>query len=235
MLSVECFQLDMKLFLTTLPRNFIGCFAGRRLVWHVVAILLTVILVMGGFDWRYFLATRDPALRQWLWPAVVIGMFLPVILPLALIATGTIARNARITVAGWAIGQAALLGYLVSIAYKAFTGRAHPSHAAGADKQPAYFQAEQRWRRQGAVEALWGDLHDDDIKTLNLPRVVRQATSAPVEFRNSSVASVPFSGCVNPSHKCERFNSSPIPPNPALMLCASDLAKGQARACPQNA
>jgi membrane-associated phospholipid phosphatase len=36
-------------------------------------------------------------------------------------------------VAGWAIGQAALLGYLVSIAYKAVTGRAHPSHAAGAD------------------------------------------------------------------------------------------------------
>ena len=123
----------MKQFFVTLPRNFIRCFIGWKLVWHLAAILLTVLLVMGGFDWRYFLATRDPALRQWLWPAVVIGMFLPVILPLALIATGTIARNARITVAGWAIGQAALLGFLVSITYKAVTGRDHPSHAAGAD------------------------------------------------------------------------------------------------------
>jgi membrane-associated phospholipid phosphatase len=34
---------------------------------------------------------------------------------------------------GWAIGQAALLGYLVSIAYKTFTGRVHPAHNVGED------------------------------------------------------------------------------------------------------
>jgi membrane-associated phospholipid phosphatase len=123
----------MNQFFTTLPRNLISCFAGRKLIWHGVAILLTALLVRSGFDWRYFLATRDPELRQWLWPAVVIGMFLPVILPLVLIAAGANARNARIAATGWAIGQAALLGYLVSIAYKAFTGRAHPAHNAGED------------------------------------------------------------------------------------------------------
>jgi membrane-associated phospholipid phosphatase len=123
----------MKHFFVTLSRNFIGCFAGWKIAWHIVAIILTVVLVRSGFDWRYFLATRDPALRQWLWPAVVIGMFLPVILPLVLIAAGAMARNGRIAVAGWGIGQAALLGYLVSIAYKAITGRAHPAHNAGDD------------------------------------------------------------------------------------------------------
>ncbi len=34
---------------------------------------------------------------------------------------------------GWAVGQAALLGSLVAAAYKAVTGRAHPSHGVGAD------------------------------------------------------------------------------------------------------
>ena len=72
----------MKQFLVTLPRNLIGCFKGRKLVWHLVAILLTVILVMSGFDWRYFLATRNPALRSWMLPAVIIGGLLPIYLPL---------------------------------------------------------------------------------------------------------------------------------------------------------
>ena len=42
----------MKQFLVTLLRNFIGCFTGWRLIGHLVAILLTVILVLSGFDWR---------------------------------------------------------------------------------------------------------------------------------------------------------------------------------------
>ena len=105
-------QFRMKQFLVTLPRNFIGCFKGRNIVWHLIAIVFTFILVKSSFDWRYFLATRNPVLRSWMWPAVVIGMFLPLILPLFLLALGFIARNARTRLAAWAIGQAALLGSL---------------------------------------------------------------------------------------------------------------------------
>jgi membrane-associated phospholipid phosphatase len=123
----------MKQFLMTLPRNLVGCFKGRRIIWHVVAVLLTTILVKSGFDWRYFLATRDPALRSWMFPAVVIGGLLPITLPLILLAFGAVTRNHRITTAGWAIGQAELLGSLISSAYKVFTGRTHPAHHAGAD------------------------------------------------------------------------------------------------------
>jgi len=123
----------MKEFFTTLPRNLIGCFTGRRLIWHVVAILLTLILVWSGFDWRWFLATRNPALRSWMWPAVGIGGLLPLALPLILFLIGILARNAKFILTGWAVGQAALLGSLVSSAYKAFTGRAHPAHNVGPD------------------------------------------------------------------------------------------------------
>jgi membrane-associated phospholipid phosphatase len=123
----------MKPFLATLPHNFIGCFKGWKLVWHLVAILFTFILVMSGFDWRYFLATRNPALRSWMWPAVVIGMALPIFLPLVLFAAGIIARSAKIYQTGWVVAQAELLGALIVVIYKAFTGRAHPAQNVGPD------------------------------------------------------------------------------------------------------
>jgi membrane-associated phospholipid phosphatase len=123
----------MKQFLVTAPRNLIGCFKGRRIIWHIIAILLTFILVTSGFDWRYFLATRNPALRSWMFSAVGLGALLPLALPLFLLTVGFIIENARTILAGWAVGQAALLGSLVSSAYKAVTGRAHPSHSVGTD------------------------------------------------------------------------------------------------------
>lgn len=67
----------MKQFLSTLPRNIIDCFKGRMVIWHTIAIILTFILVTSGLDWRYFLSTRAPALRTWMFPAVQIGALLP--------------------------------------------------------------------------------------------------------------------------------------------------------------
>ncbi|HUA37639.1 MAG TPA: phosphatase PAP2 family protein [Candidatus Sulfopaludibacter sp.] len=140
----------MKQFLATLPRNLIGCFTGWKPVWHLVAILLTFILVRSGFDWRYFLATRGPELRSWMFPAVIIGGLLPFYLPLALLAAGYITRNARTMLTGWAVAQAELLGALIVIAYKAFTGRAHPMHSVGADISHVFHFG---WLRGGV---FWG-------------------------------------------------------------------------------
>ena len=140
----------MKQFLATLPRNLVGCFRGRRIVWHVIAIALTFILVTSGFDWRYFLATRSPTLRAWMFHAVHLGMLLPIVLPLTLFALGIIAGNARAILIGWAVGQAALLGLLIAAAYKALTGRAHPSHGVGADISHVFHFG---WWRGGV---FWG-------------------------------------------------------------------------------
>jgi len=123
----------MKQFLATLPHNLIGCFASRKIVWHLIAIVFTVILVRSGFDWRYFLVTRSPELRHWMWPAVVLGMFLPMCLPVTVLAVGFIVRNAKITLTGWAVGQAEIIGALITAAYKAFTGRVHPPREVGTD------------------------------------------------------------------------------------------------------
>ena len=124
----------MKQFLSTLPHNITGCFHGRMILWHLLAIVLTVILVRSGFDWFYFVSTRSPILWKLMFPAAPIGGLVPLLLPLVLVLSGFMAVNARLTLTGWAIGQAELIGSLISSAYKVFTGRAHPTlHGTGAD------------------------------------------------------------------------------------------------------
>ena len=123
----------MKLFFSTLPRNIISCFRGKMIIWHIIAIILTFILVMSGFDWRYFLSTRASNLRSWMFPAVRIGGLLPIALPLILLVLGSMNTNAKTSRVGWAVGQAELIGALIAAAYKAVTGRAHPSHSVGMD------------------------------------------------------------------------------------------------------
>lgn len=123
----------MKLFLSTLPRNLLGCFRGRMVIWHLTAVFLTLALVVSGLDWQYFLCTRSPELRAWLWPAIVVGALMPIVLPLTLLALGSVSQSARIRRVGWAVGQAEAIGGIIAATCKAFTGRAHPAHEVGID------------------------------------------------------------------------------------------------------
>lgn len=130
---LACNDSGMKRFLLTLPRNVAACFRGRMIMWHIIAILLTVLLVTTGLDWSYFTSTRGPLLRSWMFPAVRIGGVLPILLPLSLLALGSISNSLRTAQAGWAIGQAEVIGGLVAASYKAITGRVHPPHGVGVD------------------------------------------------------------------------------------------------------
>jgi hypothetical protein len=142
--------LFVKTFFFTLPRNIIGCFKGRMILWHLIAIMLTFVLVRSGFDWFYFRSTRDPALWSLAFPAAPIGGLVPLVLPLTLIISGFVARRARTASAGWAMGQAALMGSLISSAYKAVTGRVHPAHTMGDDISAGFRFG---WMRGGV---FWG-------------------------------------------------------------------------------
>jgi membrane-associated phospholipid phosphatase len=116
----------MKQFVWTLPRNIIGCFKGRLILWHLLAIVLTVILVTSNFDWHYFTWTRSPQIRSFAFPAVHIGGELPIVLPVILLVIGTSARDIRFIRMAAALAQASIIGSLISSTYKAFTGRAYP-------------------------------------------------------------------------------------------------------------
>ena len=109
-----------------LPQNASAIFKGRNLFWHVLAIGLTILIVISGADWSYYLATRGKVLVQLARPAIRVGTELPVAGTLMVLVIGGIARNRKFITTGWALAQAVLLGYLISSTYKAFTGRLPP-------------------------------------------------------------------------------------------------------------
>jgi membrane-associated phospholipid phosphatase len=109
-----------------LPRNVITIFSGRNFWYHTLAIVLTILIVMSGSDWAYYLLTRKEVFAQLAFPAIMLGSLVPIFGTLAILTIGGISKNQRIITTAWALGQAAILGYFVSICYKAWTGRIPP-------------------------------------------------------------------------------------------------------------
>ena len=109
-----------------LPRNVIALFSGRNLLWHAAAIALTIAVVTSGGDWAYYRWTRAGEFFVLARPALGLGMLTPVLWPLALLVSGLALKNRRLITTAWALGQAALLAYLITSCYKAITGRRPP-------------------------------------------------------------------------------------------------------------
>ncbi len=105
----------------------IKIFSGKNLLWHLLAIALTYIIVITKFDWEYFLSARSTTLNAILFPAIIIGGLLPIVLPACILAVGIMRRNYTLRVTAWALIQATILGSFVSSTYKAFTGRIEPN------------------------------------------------------------------------------------------------------------
>jgi membrane-associated phospholipid phosphatase len=109
-----------------LPRNVVAIFSGRNLLWHGCAISLTIAIVASGGDWAYYRWTRAEVFLALSLPALRLGMFVPVLGPLVVLLAGEITKNRRLITTAWALGQAAVLAYLVTSCYKALTGRRPP-------------------------------------------------------------------------------------------------------------
>ena len=118
-------------FLYQLPKNIIRCFKGYNLLWHFLAIVLTYVILTSDFDWYYFISSQRSILHVLFAPAIELGMILPIVVPLILLATGVLRKDFRIKKTAFALGQAALLGLVISAFYKAFTGRIPPPHFLG--------------------------------------------------------------------------------------------------------
>jgi len=109
-----------------LPKNIMKCFRGYNLLWHLLAVIITYVIVTSGFDWLYFKSSRSFLLQSLLFPAVILGSRLPIILPIALYAFGKIRDNLKAVSTANALGQTVIIGLLIASFYKAFTGRVHP-------------------------------------------------------------------------------------------------------------
>lgn len=113
-------------FFSTFPANTARCFSGAYILWHLAAGAATAVLAWSGFDWAYFNFFRSTFLYQALFSAALAGFFVPVVVPLGLLLFGLLRKSAAALRNGFALGQAALLGMLLSFFYKAFTGRVPP-------------------------------------------------------------------------------------------------------------
>jgi membrane-associated phospholipid phosphatase len=122
-----------------LPRNVAAIFTGRNLLWHGLAIALTIAVVTSGGDWAYFRGTRAPEFFSAAMPALRLGMMMPVLAPLLILLAGLATKHRRLVMTAWALGQAALLGYLITCCYKFFTGREHPPFDGRGGLQTAAF------------------------------------------------------------------------------------------------
>jgi len=117
----------MKYFLSSLPKNILKCFTGRNLVWQIIAIGTTYVLVVTNIDWYYFVHTRLITLIYIFSPAMILGGIIPIVIPPYTIIGGYLTKTNQVRILGWAIGQAAFIGFIISSFYKIFTGRIQPS------------------------------------------------------------------------------------------------------------
>lgn len=109
-------------------QNIRNIFYQNNLYVQLLAFITTAILVYSGFDWWYFTHVQGTVISVYLWPAVILGGIVPILLPLLLFVFGWLKKNTHITNTGFALTQSAFLGFTISSTYKAFTGRIPPMH-----------------------------------------------------------------------------------------------------------
>lgn len=113
-------------FFRNMAANVLTIFRGKNLWWHALAITFTAALVFTGADWWFFEHTRSSAFEPFILTAGIGGFFVPVLAPIGIYFWGEYRKNRSLMNTGAAVAQAELIGYLVSILYKVFTGRTQP-------------------------------------------------------------------------------------------------------------
>ncbi len=108
-----------------IPKSLLKSFAGYNFFWHILAVVSTYFLAVSGFDWFYY-GLMAPYFAI-LIPSALIGLFVPVILPIWLFVRARIKKDAEALKAALLLGEAELAALFLTYFYKALTGRAHPT------------------------------------------------------------------------------------------------------------
>ena len=118
----------MKYFVSSLLSSVKDSFSYYYGVPHVVAIVLTVLLVSSGFDWWYFTFVKTfYGISYFFLPAIIIGGILPIVLPIIMITIGYIMSKVTVIKTGWMLAQAMIVSSFICTLYKMFAGRDMPS------------------------------------------------------------------------------------------------------------
>jgi membrane-associated phospholipid phosphatase len=120
-------------FFSHFQKNTISIYSGRNLVLQLIAFFLTYIIVITGFDWKYYSFIRSTSLPTYFHPAIFIGMILPIFgFPFFYLLARSLKRT-DLLLQVWALAQAGFLGWCISALYKAFTGRVQPPKSLAID------------------------------------------------------------------------------------------------------
>ena len=110
-----------------MDQHLAGSFTYNYGLNHALAIAGTYGLVQSGADWQYHNFMKDHiAIAYMGFPAVILGGLVPLVIPAGLYYYGKSHENSELQITALALGQAAILGFLVSSAYKAVSGRRPP-------------------------------------------------------------------------------------------------------------
>lgn len=129
----RCILTQMNALFTLIINSLQNLFTSPRLLLlHILAILLTIITVTTDTDWHYFVYMQQTSLIKYIFiPSIFLGAIVPLIFPLGtLIYSLSLSKTARKELIHTVITpfiSASFLGWLISSAYKAFTGRVQPS------------------------------------------------------------------------------------------------------------
>ena len=110
-------------------------FLGSNLLLHAGAIALTYFFVTEGWDWNFYKWTgQSSAGIQFAFTAAVVGIILPILIPVCLYLYGLMKRNASIKHVALVLMQAVIIALIVSCGYKALTGRVSPEYTVSFSK-----------------------------------------------------------------------------------------------------
>lgn len=119
-------MIHFKIFLKDVIRSIANVFKGKNICWHFLAYVITYILVIEGFDWWFFGATRGELANILGWSAGLTGFIVPLLIPLVLYIVGRIVGSKNLKDSALGVVKAGMVAIAVIAIYKAFTGRIQP-------------------------------------------------------------------------------------------------------------
>jgi membrane-associated phospholipid phosphatase len=128
-------QIPVTKFFYKIDKNMVGSFTYNYGLNYLAAGAGTIGLMGTNVDWNWykFSIQNNNKVFKLGYPAVYAGWVVPFAIPFTTYIWGRIDKNEKLQVAGLALGQAALDGWLISTTMKIFTGRVPPTNLNDAD------------------------------------------------------------------------------------------------------
>ena len=122
-----------------LDEHFVGSFTHNYGINHILGASGTYGIVRSGIDWKFYTYARDNRAIPYVgFSSVIIGGLVPVGIPVWLYFRGKSQNDNELQITAMALGQAALLGFIISSSYKTVTGRKPPEVFEDSDHEPDF-------------------------------------------------------------------------------------------------